>query len=72
LIVAGDTRPPALDAATPMLCGYYLNKQHWNTITVEGSVADATATTLIGDSYDLVVAGLSRSERERLAQSDDR
>jgi transposase-like protein len=47
-------------------------QQHCNTITVEGSVADATVTTLIEDSYDLVVAGLPRSERERLAQSDDR
>jgi predicted DNA-binding protein (MmcQ/YjbR family) len=43
-----------------------------DTITVDGSVADATVTTLIEDSYDLVVAGLPRSERERLAQSDDR
>jgi predicted DNA-binding protein (MmcQ/YjbR family) len=52
--------------------GYHLNKRHWNTITLDGRVADALVTTLIEDSYDLVVAGLPRSEREPLAQSDDR
>jgi predicted DNA-binding protein (MmcQ/YjbR family) len=66
--IAADLRATYL-AIRP---GYHLNKQPWNTITVDGSVADATVTTLIEDSYDLVVAGLPRSERERLAQSDDR
>ncbi len=46
--------------------GYHLNKRHWNTITLDGSLPDATIAALIEDSYDLVVAGLSRRERERL------
>jgi predicted DNA-binding protein (MmcQ/YjbR family) len=43
--------------------GYHLNKRHWNTITVDGSLPDRFLRQLIEDSYDLVVAGLPRAER---------
>src|ERR1700745_636453 len=35
--------------------GYHLNKRHWNTITLDGSVPDEMVADLLGDSYDLVV-----------------
>ena len=34
--------------------GYHLNKRHWNTITLDGSVSDQLVRDLIEDSYDLV------------------
>ena len=43
--------------------GYHLNKRHWNTITLDGSVPDEMVTDLLGDSYDLVVAALPRARR---------
>lgn len=43
--------------------GYHLNKRHWNTVTVDGSVPDPLLGQLIEDSYDPVVAGLPRSRR---------
>jgi predicted DNA-binding protein (MmcQ/YjbR family) len=46
--------------------GYHLNKRHWNTITLDGSLPDELVYDMLEDSYDLVVAGLPRSERERL------
>jgi predicted DNA-binding protein (MmcQ/YjbR family) len=46
--------------------GYHLNKRHWNTITLDGSLSDATVLDMIEDSYDLVVAGLGRAARRRL------
>lgn len=46
--------------------GYHLNKRHWNTILLDGSVPDELVLSLIEDSYDLVVAGLPRREREKL------
>jgi predicted DNA-binding protein (MmcQ/YjbR family) len=46
--------------------GYHLNKRHWNTITLDGSVDDRTVRDMIEDSYDLVVGGLPRTTRERL------
>ncbi|NBM14839.1 MmcQ/YjbR family DNA-binding protein [Streptomyces sp. GC420] len=46
--------------------GWHLNKRHWNTVTLDGSLPDRTVRELIEDSYDLVVAGLPKAERLRL------
>jgi predicted DNA-binding protein (MmcQ/YjbR family) len=46
--------------------GYHLNKRHWNTIALDGSLPDATVLDMIEDSYDLVVAGLPKAIRRRL------
>lgn len=43
--------------------GYHLNKRHWNTITLDGSLPDEMVTDLLGDSYDLVIASLPRARR---------
>ena len=37
--------------------GYHLNKRHWNTITLDGSLDDELVIDMLEDSYDLVVAG---------------
>ncbi len=50
-------------AITP---GYHMNKRHWNTVTLDGSLSEALAEELIDRSYDLVVAGLTKTERERV------
>jgi len=34
--------------------GYHLNKRHWLTIALDGTVPDETVRQLIEDSYDLV------------------
>ena len=46
--------------------GYHLNKRHWNTITLDGSLPDGSVFDMVEDSYDLVVARLPRATRERL------
>jgi predicted DNA-binding protein (MmcQ/YjbR family) len=51
-----DTYP----AVTP---GYHLNKRHWNTVTIDGSLPEAMVIDLIKDSYDLVVVSLPKSRR---------
>lgn len=43
--------------------GYHLNKRHWNTVTVDGSVPVRRVREMIEDSYDLVVASLPRAVR---------
>jgi predicted DNA-binding protein (MmcQ/YjbR family) len=50
-------------AITP---GYHLNKRHWNTVVLDGSVPDAMVRDMIEDSYDLVVSALPRAVREAL------
>jgi predicted DNA-binding protein (MmcQ/YjbR family) len=48
--------------------GYHLNKRHWITITLDGSLADNTVRELVQDSYELVVSGLSRRRRAELSR----
>jgi len=43
--------------------GYHMNKKHWNTILIDGTVPDRKVFEWIDDSYNLVVAGLKKSER---------
>ena len=51
------------DAIKP---GYHLNKRHWNTVTLDGSLSDQMMRDMIEDSYDLVVAAMPRRVREAL------
>ena len=46
--------------------GYHMNKTHWNTVTLDGTVPDEEVLAMIDDSYDLVVKGLTRGQREVL------
>jgi predicted DNA-binding protein (MmcQ/YjbR family) len=34
--------------------GYHMNKKHWNTIIVDGSVSQSLIKSWINDSYELV------------------
>ncbi len=43
--------------------GYHLNKRHWNTVALDGSLPDRLVLDMIEDSYDLIVAALPRSQR---------
>jgi predicted DNA-binding protein (MmcQ/YjbR family) len=56
-----------LRAAHPSITGgWHLNKRHWNTVILDGSVPDSLVLQMIEDSYDLVVAKLPRAEQLRL------
>ena len=41
----------AYDAVVP---GYHQNKEHWNTIILDGTIPDKDIKRMIGESYDLV------------------
>jgi predicted DNA-binding protein (MmcQ/YjbR family) len=46
--------------------GYHLNKEHWNTITLDGSISQEGICAMIDESYQLVVGGLTKAARRRL------
>jgi predicted DNA-binding protein (MmcQ/YjbR family) len=46
--------------------GYHLNKRHWNTITLSGSLPDSQIRDWIDDSYELVFEGVPKRVREEL------
>jgi predicted DNA-binding protein (MmcQ/YjbR family) len=43
--------------------GYHLNKRHWNTITIDGSLPDQIVADMLADSYHLVVESLPKARR---------
>jgi predicted DNA-binding protein (MmcQ/YjbR family) len=44
--------------------GYHMNKKHWNTVILDGTIPPNRLFCWIDDSYSLVVAGLKKSERK--------
>lgn len=46
--------------------GYHMNKKHWNTVSLDGSLSDSFIQQLIDDSYQLVVDKLTKKEKELL------
>ena len=46
--------------------GYHMNKTHWNTVIVDGSIGDEAIYWMIDHSYDLVYKGLPRRVREEI------
>ena len=49
--------------------GYHLNKRHWNTIVLDGSLPDPMVRDMIEDSYDLIVAALPSKTQGALGWS---
>ena len=52
------------DIFTAVLPGYHMNKKHWNTIKLDGSIPEGEIQRMIDHSFALVVGGLSKKVRE--------
>jgi predicted DNA-binding protein (MmcQ/YjbR family) len=48
--------------------GYHMNKKHWNTISVDGTIHKKLILEWIDHSYKLVVSGLKKSDKEKLRE----
>jgi len=46
--------------------GYHMNKTHWNTLVMDGTLPDALVRELIDHSYGLVVAKMSAAKQRKL------
>lgn len=53
-----------------VLPGYHMNKKHWNTIIINGTVPDSEVKRMIDNSYALVVKGLGKSVAKLLLAMD--
>ena len=49
--------------------GYHMNKEHWNTIALDGSIPKDELLTWIDESYTLVHASLTKKAKQQLADS---
>ena len=51
------------DAVRP---GYHMNKVHWNTVIIDGTIRESDLKTWIDHSYELIVARLPKTVRQEL------
>jgi predicted DNA-binding protein (MmcQ/YjbR family) len=51
--------------------GYHMNKKHWNTVFLDGSLPVEEVFAMINESYDLVVKGLKKADKQRLEKLCD-
>lgn len=48
--------------------GYHMNKTHWNTVMVDGSIGKSELLQMVDQSYDLIVKSLTRKQQEALRE----
>ncbi len=53
-------------AVTP---GYHMNKKHWNTVHLDGSVPDGEIERMMDMSFQLVVQGMPKAKRPLITHS---
>jgi predicted DNA-binding protein (MmcQ/YjbR family) len=49
--------------------GYHMNKKHWNTLIMDGTLSADQVKAWISDSYDLVVSKLPSILQKELSRS---
>ncbi len=54
------------DRYKAIIPGYHMNKKHWNTVILDSTVPPEEVLGLIDHSYNLVVKGLKKVDREKL------
>ena len=54
------------DIFDAVLPGYHMNKRHWNTIVLDGSIPAGEIQRMIENSYALVARGLPRRVRQAM------
>jgi predicted DNA-binding protein (MmcQ/YjbR family) len=50
--------------------GYHMNKKHWNTIEIDGTIPDDLIHEFIDKSYELVTKSLPRKKKEEFNLND--
>ena len=63
----GEVLVGQYDSVTP---GYYMNKKHWITISLDGELPLAMIKDLSDKSYELVVSNLTEKDKEKLKDMD--
>ena len=66
LKVDPEELPELMEQYTCVQPGYHMNKKHWMTVAIDGSVADRLLTQWIDRSYHLVVNGLTKKQKVAL------
>jgi predicted DNA-binding protein (MmcQ/YjbR family) len=55
------------DVFGSVIPGYHMNKKHWNTVILDGSIPNGEIERMIDNSYMLVIRSLTKAQREALS-----
>ena len=47
--------------------GYYMNKEHWNSLYLEGDVPDEVLRDMLDKAYEILLASLSKKAQDEVA-----
>lgn len=56
------------EANPSIIPGYHMNKKHWNTVVLDGSLSNSLLLEMIDHSYDLVLQSLPAKLRLEIEQ----
>lgn len=49
-----------------IVAGYYMNKEHWNSVYLEGEVPDEVLRQMIDESYTLILSSLTKKMQKEI------
>lgn len=54
------------DIFSSIIPGYHMNKRHWNTIMLDGSIPQGEIERMIDNSFKLVVSKMTKKEQQSI------
>lgn len=48
--------------------GYYMNKEHWNSVYLDGNVPDEVVKQMMDESYALILGGLTKKMQKEILE----
>lgn len=57
------------DEYEDIIPGYYMNKEHWNSVYIGGKVPDEVVKQMIDMSYSLILGSFSKKVQKEITES---
>lgn len=54
------------DIFSAVTAGYHMNKKHWNTVVIDGSIPQGEIERMIDNSFKLVVSKMTKKDQQSI------
>ena len=51
-----------------IVAGYYMNKEHWNSVYLDGQVPEEVVKQMMDESYGLILDGLTKKVQKEIVE----